>query len=174
MSILLYAFILSSFLQISWTETKSKQWGFKIEAPGQLLQRDTENNTVIGSIKSSLFYFQDESDMPDNYIYMVNCFVYPEGGMHSDSTDLLMEFFEASIDEAVNSIGGDLIYQSDYNYEEYPGRIWRIKYNQGTAMLRSVAYLVENHLYIIQTASLQEKAINSSANRFMDSFRLLD
>ena len=173
MHIIICSIFLSSIFQVFWQETRSNEWGFKIEAPIKLEEKASNLETDIGKINSTVFYYQDESIEPDNYIYMVTCMEYPEGSMHSDSTELLSDFFDASVEEAVLSIDGELIYQSDYNYEEYPGRIWRISYNENTAIIKSVSYIVKNKLYIIQTASLKEKAVNKSANRFVDSFRLL-
>jgi hypothetical protein len=98
---------------------------------------------------------------------------YPPGSIHSDSTELLKDFFDASIDQATSSVHGELAYQNDVTLKGYPGKLWRINYLRGQALIKTRAFMVENRFYTIQTVTVKDMAINAASDRFFDSFIIL-
>jgi len=98
---------------------------------------------------------------------------YPPGTIHSDSTELLKDFFAASVDQATSSVKGELAYQADIVQQGFPGKIWRINYLRDQAVIKTKAFMVRNRFYSIQTVTLKDMAINAASDRFFDSFLIL-
>jgi len=72
----------------------------------------------------------------------------------------------------VASIGGTLLYESDQKYFGYPGRIWKVNYDEGKKWGKFRAIMVENRLYILQVRALNSVATRENATRYLDSFNL--
>ena len=83
-----------------------------------------------------LFEEQVEKN-PDNLVYMVSYVDYPKYSIHSDSTELVEDFFKTTVETAVESVKGELSYSSDITMNEYPGRLWRVDYNDGKALIKT-------------------------------------
>jgi hypothetical protein len=159
--------------QGDWQVFTSIDGKFKIHTPSELKENVDTLTTAIGLLAYHTFYYQPKTNQDFNEMYMVSYVDYPEGGMHSDSTLLLEDFFENTIEAAVETVKGELRYNSELNDLEYPGRLWRIDYLEGKAIMKTRAFLVNNRYYSIQTIAFKNKHLNSLTDRFMDSFELL-
>ncbi|MDG2420050.1 MAG: hypothetical protein P8M17_13725 [Saprospiraceae bacterium] len=56
---------------------------------------------------------------------------------------------------------------------EFPGRLWRVDYNDGNGLIKTRSFLVKNRFYSIQVISLKDKGMNLRIDKFLDSFSLL-
>lgn len=157
-----------------WQETISYSGRFRVRTPGYMTEKVDTLKTSLGLQTYHTFFYQSPDKRSDNLFYMVSYCDYPEGSIHSDSTALLEEFFEVSAEEAAFSITGDLLYSEPQDWTGYPGRIWRVAYLKGEALIKTRAFLVENRYYTIQTIMLKDKSLNPSADEFFNSFYLLD
>ena len=164
---------LSLSAQPGWEEFKSYEGRFRVLVPGTLTQKTDSIATPIGHLAYHVFYYQP-ADSADNLIYMLSYCDYPPFTLDADSTELLNEFFEATIESAVESVNGELAYASERPYLEYPGRIWRIDYLNGQAIIKTRALVVGNRYYALQTATVKPRSLNLSSDRFLDSFHLLE
>lgn len=173
----LIAFIALPFLLVSgdpsWEEFKSFDGKFRVLVPGEMQMNERVIHTDIGEIKYITYYYQDQSREAENAMYMVTYCDYPEYTIHSDSTELTIDFFENTIEAAVESVAGELRYADDLNYKEYPGRHWRIDYRAGHATLKTRAFLVKNRFYTVQTATERGRSMNKATDAFFESFALL-
>lgn len=162
------------FFQIqSWIFYESPDQRFRIAAPGPLTVQVDTITTEIGELYyHTLFYQADETAA--NQVYMLSYCDYPQGSLHSDSTELVIDFFKETIEEAYFSINGELRYLSEEPYFEYPARFWRIDYLQGQAVIKTKAIVAGNRYYAIQVAAPKVRHINPDSERFFDSFRLLE
>jgi hypothetical protein len=104
---------------------------------------------------------------------MVSYCDYPEGSIHSDSTEVLPEFFQATIESATLAVQGELIYSDPLNMESYPGWQWRIDYLDGQVTIKTRAFVVGSRYYALQTIMYKNKTFNRSSNRFFQSFQFL-
>lgn len=173
---LLMILVLPLFLlegDANWKEFKSYEGRFKVEAPGEMQYNERSIYTDIGEIKYITYYYQDTEREAENNMYMVTYCDYPENTIHSDSTELVNDFFENTIESAIKSVAGELRYSDILNYKEYPGRHWRIDYLRGEATIKTRAFLVENRFYTVQTATKRNRSLNKSTDKFFDSFALL-
>ena len=154
-----------------WEKINAYEGRYAIETPGPLQTNVDTVETALGEMVYYTDFFQPNDAYAENVLYMVSYYDYPEGTVHSDSLDLIAEIFDVTQEEATSSMGGELLYASDVEQEGYPGRIWRIDYRNGQATVRTRAYLVGRRYYAVQIISKGALRLNSSSDRFMDSFR---
>jgi len=171
----LLTFIFSAWtIQTPWEEFVSIDGKFRIMMPGTVTKKVNEIDTPIGKLSYHTVLHQPVDEKSDNLVYMVSYCEYPLNAIHSDSIYMVKDFFETTVNTAVESVDGVLQYSSEINLRDYPGRIWKLSYNEGKALIKTKAFLIKNRYYSIQTITLQEKSLNISTDRFLDSFELID
>ncbi len=163
-----------SFSNFNWELFQSYEGKFEILAPGEFEQKTKAITTAIGEVTYHTFIHKPEGDNPDNLAYMVSYCDYPEGSIHSDSTAIINDFFVATLESAQQSVQGALLYSNEIKHKDYPGRQWRIDYNEGNGVIKTKAFLVKNRYYSLQTIMLKRNSLNESTTRFMDSFKAYD
>ncbi len=157
---------------LKWDEFKSYEGKFRVFVPGAMSSKTDTITTHIGEVAYHTYFHQAPQPDESNVLYMVSYCDYPPNTIHSDSTALLGDFFESTIDAAVFSIAGDLAYSDDVQLDDYPGKFWRVDYLQGEAVIKTKAYLVESRYYAVQVVMLRKLSLNPYSDRFLDSFRL--
>ena len=161
--------------EAAWPETLSYEGRFRVRAPALLHEAVDTVETPVGTLVMHIFYHQpDDAKTAPNLFYQVLYVDYPPEALQADSTDLLAAFWETTIQEAAESVRGEVVYQADREWLGRPGKVWRIEYLDGQAVIRSRALVADNRFYLVQTISLREKALNPEAERFFESFRLLE
>ncbi|HKK75219.1 MAG TPA: hypothetical protein VJ953_09115 [Saprospiraceae bacterium] len=157
-----------------WENFTSVNGLFKVRTPGPMKHKADTVSTRIGTLVYHTYFYQEElEEGADNFIYMVSYVDYPSTAVHSDSTELISEFFEVTMDQAAFSIAGEVIYNNPIKVEGYPGYIWRINYKEDTGVIKTKAVLANNRYYSIQAVTVKELALNAAIDRFLDSFQLL-
>jgi len=167
-------FIVWSQTFSSWVPTNSYDGRFQLLSPGLMLEKTDSIETPLGKLAYRVHFFQPEDKTADNLLYMVSWCDYPEGSLHADSTEMLEEFFDATMESAAFSVKGSVVYSDVYKMEEYPGRIWRIDYLDGNAIIKTRAFVVGSRYYALQTVSRKERHLNILGEKFFDSFRLIE
>lgn len=157
-----------------WLEIQSNEGKFRIVAPGKMKAKVDSIDTEIGKMAYHTLYYNAEEEGSDNLHYMLSYCDYPEYTVHSDSLELVKEFFDATIESAQSSVRGELMYADDFHIENYPGRFWRIDYLNGQAVIKTKALLVGRRYYALQTITRKSKSLNRSTDRYLESFRLLE
>ena len=159
---------------LKWTEFHSYDGGFRVRTPGSFTERIDTVKTAIGPIAyHSFMLVMNKEAYAENVFYMVSYCDYPEGVLHNDSLELTTAFLDATIDEAVKAVRGELVYQQPIEINGFPGRFWRIHYRSGDAVIKTKAYVIHNRYYQIQTAMTQEMGLNKASDEFLDSFRII-
>ncbi len=171
---LFIAFSISSFAQKDWPYWTSYEGNFKVQVPSDLSEKIQTITTDIGDLEYHRFFHEAKEEDQHNFIYMVNYVDYPEGSLHSDSTELVRTFFEATKEEAINNVNGELLYADNRKLFDYPGQIWRIDYNEGEATLKTKVFVVKNRFYLIQVASSKHRKMDKKIHQFLESFTLLN
>ncbi len=164
---------LAFFWQAQWQEFVSLDGKFKVLTPGELIEKVDTSDTSIGKLAYHVFYYQPSDEDADNLFYAVHYCQYPEGTLSADTTGLVEDFLESTLESAAESVGGKVLYSSDILLDNtHPGKLWRIDFNNGKAVVKSKAFVVNDRFYMVQTVSKQEKNINLDAEKFLDSFRI--
>lgn len=158
----------------TWRDFISYKGEFKIKSPGTIKESINTAETTLGTLEYHIFFYRDNDKDADNLLYMISYCDYPEGSIHSDSTELAKEFLDATIDESVKSVNGKLIYSNDIKIKGFPAKLWRVDYGDGQGVIRTKAFIRGNRFYTIQTACDKNKSLNISSDKFIDSFKLLD
>jgi len=159
---------------IEWKDYYSYDGGFRVRTPGPMTERVDTITTPLGPMAYHTFmHLVNDEKYAENVFYMVSYCDYPPGALHQDSTDLLAEFFTATVSEAVRSVRGQLVYSDAIEYMDYPGHIWRIHFRGGDAVIKTKALIVDDRYYTIQTVMKREMVLNRASDTFLDSFRLL-
>ena len=136
-------------------------------------QLENPIKTEIGELNYITFLYQSKEKESDNLLYIVSYCDYPKNSIHSDSTNLLKEFFATTVETAVESVKGKLIYSSEIIQDDFPGMLFRVDYNEDKASIKTKAVVVENRFYSIQVISHKEKSLNVQVDKYLDSFSLI-
>ena len=163
--------IFSAFQATDWEFYLSEDKRFSISAPGALESTLDTLTSAIGPILCNNLLYQEETDTLAAIYSLSHC-EYPTGTLHSDSTELTTLYFDSTVSNMVASIGGTLLYESDQKYLGYPGRIWKVNYDEGKKWGKFRAIMVENRLYILQVRAVNSVTTRENATRYLDSFNL--
>lgn len=171
--LLIGGFLLLNFTLQDWQEYKSFEGKFRVLVPAKMTAKVDSIQTEVGKLAYHTHLYQPEAEKEaQNLIYMVSYVDYPELSIHSDSTALVDEFFDNTVESATEAVMGNLIYSAETSLHEYPGRLWRIEYLEDRAVIKTRAFLVKNRYYAIQTICLKEKALNTASDTFFNSFKI--
>lgn len=172
---LVFSPIFSPILPTEWQVFKQLDGNFSILSPGKLEEKIDQFSTKIGPIEGHTHFFYDKNEAADNTFYLVKWWDFPVNSMHSDSTELLADFWKTTLEGEAENLGGKLAWQNDApGFDgKWPGQIARIDYRKGRATAKIRWLLVKNRLFTLQTLCPANHALNASTDRFFDSFRLL-
>lgn len=163
--------ILYGFQTTDWEYHLSKDKSFSVMVPGKLTSTLDTVASAIGPIFCDNLVYQETADSVAA-IYSLSRCSYPVGTLHSDSTMLTTLYFDSTVSNMVESIGGTLLYESEQTYAGYPGRIWKISYEEGKKWGKFKALMVENQLYILQVRANNSVATRENATKYLESFTL--
>jgi len=94
--------------------------------------------------------------------------------INSGNDNELDAFFKNSIDGIVNNFHGKLVSESKTAIQGFPGRQVKLDIQQGKSVMNIRLYLVKNRLYMLEIVTAADKDDNSSIEKFMNSFELID
>ncbi|MEM6879119.1 MAG: hypothetical protein AAF544_11210 [Bacteroidota bacterium] len=154
-----------------WEEIRDIDGRFVILSPGAFQESVDTIPTEVGELLFYTYFFQTPAKEADNLIYMLSYVDYPEGSLHHDSTDLVAEFFQASQEEAIAAVDGELLFSNDEILQDYPGKFWRIDYLDGEASIRTKTFVVGRRYYQVQTVSKTSRGLNDSSGKYLESLR---
>ena len=159
-----------TFGQNLWYSTQKDSLGFKVFLPDKPTEVSQVIETEIGSVEQKTFYLNN--DTGPVYFYQVNYIEYPEGSIHSDSIDLMDDFYLETIRGAVETFSGNLAYDADTELKGVKGRMYRIDYNNDALSLKAKAFVIRNRYYSVQAIYKKGQKINA-LDRFFDSFDII-
>ena len=153
-----------------WYSTQKDSLGFKIFFPDKPTEANQLIETEIGTIEQKTFYLNNDNG--PIYFYQLNYIEYPEGSLHSDSTDLMIDFYYETIQGAIKTFNGTLAYDADVEVNGIKGRMYRIDYNNDALSLKAQAFVINNRYYSVQAIYKKGQKINA-LDRFFDSFDII-
>ena len=143
----------------------------QFEMDGIPVKKIQQVQTDIGPV--DYYSFVLEGKESGSFLTTVVSFAdYPEDALSLDSANFQQEFFQTSIEQAVDQLSGVLIYQSEIEEASVPGRLYRIDYGDGMTV-KSKVYLDGRRFYLLQAFYLRDKEKGHAADRFLQSFQLL-
>lgn len=158
--------------QDGWVQLTSAEGNFSVACPGPLKEHIITSHPPIGEIKYHTFSYEQIDTTGRPSIYMVSYYDYPIDFALEDSVDLKEALFQATIDEATQSISGKLMYaQDDFSYSKF-GKMWRINFEDGSAYIKTKAFFDRNRFYSIQMVASQSSVTALEETKFFKSFKL--
>lgn len=160
----------SSNAQDDWIKFKGEgDLTFSVNAPGILDKSSKQLTTAVGELEVLTYAYEGE-DKDANYLYLINMVQYPEWTFPSDSIDLINDYLANAIESSVENVQGELIYSSPI--ERTFGKLFRIKYNGGDAIIKGKVYIRKDVFVSIQVFTVKSKSLNDEMDIFLDSFRM--
>jgi hypothetical protein len=159
-----------------WFMFESKEFGFKMEFPGEptLKPQEFPSPTGLGTLTMNAFVYDPGKKKDLNLIYMASCTDYPDS-INSDklSKEELQKFYQTTIEGLLHNLHGKLLSEKVVTIDGYSGREIRIDFKDGMAVITARLYLVKNKRYLMETIAKTRDDFNVSIKRFMESFELL-
>ncbi len=138
-----------------------------------LLHERTEEQTPVGMLRVERYI--SEHVIGNRRLRMVFQFwEYPPGsGIHHDSIDLVGELFDATVSESVEAVMGKEEYRGERQVSGSPGIVWRVRFDRGKGLVKSLAFVRDNRFYNLQVVFPEELAGRPEIDEFLESFRFL-
>lgn len=160
----------SSSAQDDWIKFEGEgNLSFSVNAPGNLDKSVKQLTTAVGDLELLTYAYEGGEDEA-NYLYLINMVQYPEGAFPTDSTDLIDDYLTQAIESSVENVSGILLYSSPI--EKSFGKIFRIKYNGGDAVVKGKVFIRNDVFVSIQVFTVKSKSLNDEMDIFLDSFRM--
>jgi len=163
-------FSIKASSQDLWYSTHKDSLGFRIFFPEKPTEAEQIIESGIGSVNQQTYYLNNDNGPV--YFYQLNYIEYPEGTIHSDSIDLMDDFYLETVHGAVEKFKGTLAYDTEIELNGVKGRMYRIDYMNNTLSLKTKVYVIRNRYYSIQAIYKKGQKINA-LDRFFDSFDLI-
>ncbi|MBK8817906.1 MAG: hypothetical protein IPN49_01995 [Saprospiraceae bacterium] len=129
--------------QDDWTLFLPEDRSFQVLSPGTMDWGVKHVLTDLGELKT-ITYLNKGSQETSEIIYIINYTDYPGGILHEDSTDLLENFFQTSLDGIIEKLNGQLLYYADVSTVYSPKKLYKINYNDGHAVVKGKMYILND------------------------------
>jgi hypothetical protein len=171
LTFLLAAFFLAKPVQDDGFVLQSTH--YSIRFPQKPTDQDQTVNSALGPLQIHMHIYDASNAANDsNLAYVVAETQYPDSSVSSDKKDKLDGFFSGMVNGAVSNVNGKLLSVEPIDMNGYPGRLLRIDYQSGLAVITMRAFLVKNTMYMTQTIAYTKNDRNGASDRFMKSFAL--
>jgi len=97
-----------AFQPADWETYISKEGKFSIHVPGSLTEQLDTAQTAIGPVICHNLFYHHKTDTTQS-LYTVSYCDYPAATLHSDSTELVEDYFASTVEAMQNSLGGELL-----------------------------------------------------------------
>jgi hypothetical protein len=169
---LLYLFLFpnGSLAQDSWIKFESDDvLSFVVDVPAEMEKTIKKIPTAVGELNAITYAYQGNAEDP-NYLYLINFVKYPEETFPLDSVDLIEAYLQNAVLVCAERVHGEVVYSSDL--EEANGKLFRVKYNEGNAVIKGKAYIRDDVFISLQVFTVQSKSLNQEMDYFLDSFKV--
>ena len=158
-----------------WYTLTVTKGSYQVKFPSKPTPSTKKVDSDVGKLTLNLHILDlSKSNTSNNLIYMTNYSEYPSEEISSEKTELLDKFFNGATNGAVKNVKGELISTKKITYNGYPGRVIRIDFGNGLAVITMKMILVKNKTYMLQTITKTNQEPNDDLLKFMNSFKLLD
>jgi len=171
---LLLVVALLSFVKLDaqndWTQFSADEvLSFQVDVPDVMEKSKKTIKTAVGELTTYTYAYQGAEADP-NYLYLINCVQYPEGTFPTDSIELIDAFLENAAQTSAERVSGSVVYTSEMDNDF--GKLFRIKYNDGEAVIKGKSYIQKDVFILLQVFTVQSKSLNDEMDYFLDSFRI--
>ncbi|MEP7267093.1 MAG: hypothetical protein ABI844_05655, partial [Saprospiraceae bacterium] len=140
-----------------------------VNIPGKFRYYIDTFETEIGKLIYHTYTLTDSSKLN----YQLTYLDYPDGSVHSDSSEFLVDFFRSTIDASVESVKGEKKYESEIHQFGYPGYFWKTVFGNDQ-FIKTKAFVAGNRFYTMQIFGENSMDKDKLEFYFFDSFKFLD
>ena len=152
--------------EAGWREFRSVEGRFAIQLPGVPSEQSQNIITEFGPIEAHVFLV-DRAEVG----YLVSYADYPTDLVTSSGAQVVLGGISIGV---IADTGGNLVSQTDINIYGYAGTELLINSPDGASRLWMRIFLVESRIYQISLVAELGSDIAEDAERFFESFVLLD
>jgi len=156
-----------------WKIVKSVDKLAHVFAPLPMQVRVDSIETDIGQVITVHHILQQSLEFSPNFLFHFSYTIYPSEVIFRDSSDLVEDLLTTTVENSVLMQNGELLYTAKKDFKDYPGRIWKTKYDNDAFVMKSEAYVADDRLYIIQVGSAANTDVGEAVDHFLDSFRII-
>jgi len=149
----------------------SSDGDFSVEVPGQMDVRSKVMETSLGEL-TSVAYTLEGMDEDKNRLYLITKVSYPDGTFPADSVSLIDMYLEEAVYSTAENVGGEVVYASKSDRTGPETFLFRIKYNEGVAVIKGKAIIKDDTFYLLQVYCHTDDSLNREMDYFLDSFSL--
>lgn len=159
----------------NWEIFTSDIGQFQIRVPSEPEYLKKELMTSIGKMEVHSYMVAPEyKDEDPNLMYLIEYYDYPEGTFPEDSIELKNFFYTRTAQATSQDIGGELTYQAESTIDGIPGILYRCVYKNGTYIMKSRMFLLDDRFYHIKVYCEKTTSLNDEMDVFLGSFKFLD
>ena len=170
-AILIQFFLITISFGQDWKEYRSNYAEFSVMVPGPMEMKEQMVETELGKIEVLNFHCKMEEENPENHLYMMTTYLFPDSSIQLTDAQTLDSLFNADIQRSLFDLGGTLLYDESVRESGHPAKLWKVDYDRGVAKFK--CFFINDRYYLLQVYSTKEKSLNTSINRYMQSFRSL-
>jgi hypothetical protein len=156
--------------QPAWQEYKSSAGRYSILMPGKPKEQTQAVDSIVGKLDMLITSFEDQSSA-----YLIAYVDYPGDLIRSGQAN---DILDGTVRGATENVNGTLVRQQDFPLGVIPGREAEIDApSQGAQPATHVKvryFLVNNRLYQVMVVVPQTRILPVEAQRFFDSFKLIE
>ncbi len=152
-----------------WKVFNSYEGGFSVLSPGPMESKLSVITTEAGEVDLNTLYYT-EQDTSGRFVYLINFYDLPKDWVETDSTEVVYEFLQNTVDQSIEDVSGNLLYANEIEFKDHPGIMWRVEYEGGS--MKSKAYIIDKQFIVLQVFSEKRHSLSDNIDQFLDSFRL--
>jgi hypothetical protein len=159
---------------LPWQIYTDNNAAFQVEIPGNFQHQEDSIETAIGTLVYHRYLCLPYDKQTEISHFSVHFSQYPSGTIPPDSIGLIKEMLKETVESTASNLEAAVIYTDDILLEDkFHGIFWRMDLKDGKAIAKSRAYFVNDRFYMLQTLSPPQNNKNADADRFFESFKLL-
>jgi hypothetical protein len=158
--------------QENWITFRPPAKDFEVKVPGDMRDGQKKIWTDVGEVYPTTWVYTNEKKEDPNFLYMVSVVDYPELTFDMDDEEFISRFFEETIDQYLQDMKGELVYQADMPMGIYPGKVFRAKWRNDEFVVRGRMVIVGDRFYMLQVYTEISQSLNNEAQYFLESLKV--
>ncbi|MCF8243285.1 MAG: TraB/GumN family protein [Melioribacteraceae bacterium] len=146
---------------------------FDITFPGRVTGWMDSINTDAGAFPEVFYSYYPKNVSDENISYILSYIDFSGTEINSNNKKILEGFFKDLVNEKLNELDAELIYQLNTSIFAYPGVEFVADFKSEPTAVISRYFLIEDRLYELSVKSAANNFTNDAVKRFFDSFKPL-
>lgn len=168
LAILMYSFIPPGF---NWYKYQDKDC--EILFPNVPKNDTFVKETAAGKlIARRIILKNNQAENDSNIVYQLMATSYPSPDVADSSREFAEGVFKGAVNSSLNQLNGNLESEKEIRMGNYYGKEVLFSFDKETKLVRMRCYVAKGKIYSVETVAFSQKAINSAAKTFFESFKI--